>query len=112
MTELEFNDCIDEIFDQIEDSADELDVDIDCERSGGVLTLTCENGSSIILSRQVASRELWVAAKSGGFHFHYEDDNERWFSVRDQEDFVSCLARVTTEQAGLAITLPGTASPN
>ena len=54
----------------IEEAIDDSGVDIDYENSGGMLTLTCEvNGSQIILSRQPAMREIWLAAQAGGFHF-------------------------------------------
>jgi len=53
----------------VENLADELD--IDSERSGNVLTLTCENGSKIIINSQEAMQEIWLAAKAGGFHFRF-----------------------------------------
>ena len=69
-----FHTKVDEIFLEIEDRVDELNEDIDAVSSGGVLTFTLENGSSVILSRQIVNREIWVAAKIGGFHLSFYDD--------------------------------------
>ena len=46
MNEVEFNDNIDELYTTIEDAIDDLDADVDCEISGGVLTLQCPDGSA------------------------------------------------------------------
>ena len=48
------------------------------ENSGGVLTVRFDNGSQLILSRQPALRQLWVAARSGGFHFDYDEGSQLW----------------------------------
>jgi CyaY protein len=70
MSEAEFNQIVDDVMFIIEETIDDSGVDIDYENSGGMLTLTCDlNGSQIILSRQPAMREIWMAALSGGFHF-------------------------------------------
>ena len=70
MTDTEFNELADAALDRIESSLDALDVDVDSERkAGGVLELEFENGSKIIINRQPAMREIWVAAKSGGYPF-------------------------------------------
>ena len=103
MNEAEFNDQLDSLFDEIEDAVEDLDADIDADNSGGVLTLNCPDGSAIIFSRQSASRELWVAARSGGFHLGW--DGERWYCARSEEDLATLLARVTREQIGEALEL-------
>lgn len=101
MTESEFNDLVDETFTRIEDAIDDCETDIDSEESGGVLTLTCEDGSAIIFSRQAASRELWLAARSGGFHFIYRDDH--WYCQKFEKALKQMFTEITKEQAGEAI---------
>ena len=73
MNENQFNQMLDELMMAIEDAIEEQELDIDYETSGGILTLTCPNGSQIILSRQTPLLQLWLAAKSGGFHFDFDD---------------------------------------
>jgi CyaY protein len=103
MTESEFNDLVDETFALIEDAVDDCEADIDSEDSGGVLTLSCEDGSAIIFSRQAASRELWLAARSGGFHFIVQEG--RWYCPKHQQGLALMFAKITGEQAGEAITV-------
>jgi CyaY protein len=76
MNEAEFNQIVDDLMFDIEETVDESGVDIDYENSGGMLTLTCDlNGSQIILSRQPSMTEIWLAAQSGGFHFKLKEYN-------------------------------------
>jgi CyaY protein len=101
MTEAEFNDRVDDDFDRIEEALDDLDTDIDAELNGSVLTLTCENGTQIIFSRQSATRELWMAARSGGFHFALRDD--RWCCTKTGALLSELFAQATSGQAGEAV---------
>jgi len=67
MNEAQFNQIVDELMFSIEETIDDSGADLDYENSAGMLTITCEaNGSQIILSRQSAVSEIWLAAKSGG----------------------------------------------
>ena len=103
MQDSEFQDLVDAVFFDLEDRIDELELDIDIDVSGGVLTFTLPNGSSIILSRQVASHEIWVAAKSGGFHLRYQD--AAWYCETSEESFAALVDRVFTEQTGQEVAL-------
>ncbi|MDA0977422.1 MAG: iron donor protein CyaY, partial [Proteobacteria bacterium] len=59
-------------------------------------------GSQIIFSRQGASREIWVAARSGGFHLRQEADDEdaSWRCGTTGESLAELVNRVFTEQSG------------
>jgi CyaY protein len=103
MTEAEFNDRVDDDFDRIEEALDDADTDIDAELNGSVLTLTCENGSAIIFSRQSATQELWMAARSGGYHFRLQDD--RWCCTKTGTMLTDLFAQATQEQAGETISV-------
>ena len=83
MQDSDFHDELDQIFEQIEDAIDALTDDLDVDSSNGVLNITFANGTSVIFSRQVVNHEIWVAAKSGGFHLHKQDDD--WFCATTQE---------------------------
>lgn len=78
---------------------DEDVVDIDGARSGGMLTLTLPDRSQLILNTQPPLHELWLAARSGGFHFRYGGANQ-WLDTRTGEDFFAVLSRCASEQAG------------
>ena len=105
MNESEFNQRVDDIMVQIEDAIDESGADIDYETAGGILTLTFENDSKIIINRQTPVKQLWLAAKSGGFHFDYDAEQDSWVSDQNGEGFFSALNRYCSEQAGEEIKL-------
>jgi len=100
MTETEFNDLIDDILMAIEDQLDDYDTDIDCETHAGILTLIMPNSSQIIINRQRPTQQLWLAAKSGGFHFELDAASNSWLDTRSGDNFVDSLNRCLKEQTG------------
>jgi CyaY protein len=106
MNESEFQEIAEQTIEDIQDAVDNSGADIDYDEIGGVLTLEFDNGSKIIFSKQGAMNQLWMAAKSGGFHFDYDEGGERWIcDSGDKEELYAMLSRLATEQAGEAITL-------
>ena len=73
-------------------------VDIDTQRTGGLLELTFPGGSKIILNAQPPLHELWLAARAGGFHYKYVDGC--WRDTRDGREFFDALSACASEQAG------------
>ncbi len=69
MNETEFHQLVDSQLERIEAAIDEAGADIDYETSGNVMTLEFDDGSQIIINRQEPMREIWLASKSGGYHF-------------------------------------------
>lgn len=102
LTEAEFTRLLDALMTRIEDAVEDQGLDVDCEQSAGILTLTCPQGA-IVLSRQGATRQLWMAAKSGGYHFDY--DGSGWHCTRTGQLFETLLAEATAQQAGEALDL-------
>ncbi|MDX1733006.1 MAG: iron donor protein CyaY [Halioglobus sp.] len=99
MTESEFNTLVDETFDDLESALDEVDGDLDYELTGGVLTVEFDNGTTMIFSRQPPSRQLWLAARAGGFHFEYDDDEGDWRGTRDGQLLRPFVVALMREQA-------------
>jgi CyaY protein len=97
MTESAFSDHVDRVLAAVEAAIDRSDADIDSELNGGILTLTFSNDSKIIINRQMPMREIWVAAKSGGFHFRY--DGVAWHDTRSAEALGTLLTRVINQQS-------------
>lgn len=102
MDESEFHQVVDAILDRIE-RASEASEGIEADREGGVLTLTCPDGSRIIVNRQTPNREIWLAARSGGFHFAWRDG--AWRDTRSGEALFARLATLTREQGGESLVL-------
>ena len=103
MTPTEFTQLVDTTLAQIEQGIEASDADIDFETSAGILELEFPNGSKIIINRQSASQELWVAAKSGGYHYVWKDD--AWRNTRDGSELFAALSRYVSEQAGQVVDL-------
>lgn len=100
MTESEFKRHLEDTLIAVEEAIDESGADIDFETEGGVLTLRFPNRSKIIINGQPTVQQLWVAAKAGGFHFNYDDNEGVWKNDTNQEEFFSFLGHLCSEQAG------------
>jgi CyaY protein len=88
----------------LEQAADENDVDIECGRSGNVLDIEfVDNGSKIIVNSQEAMQEIWVAARSGGFHYRY--DGGKWINTRDGSELFAALSQMASAQSGTDLVL-------
>lgn len=98
MTESEFNELADAALKRIEQSADASGADIECNLNGPVLELEFADGSQIVVNRHGPNREIWLAAKSGGFHYAYQGG--RWISGRDGSELFSKLDDLVTAETG------------
>lgn len=98
MTESEFNGRVDEVFTALEYALDEVDSDLDYEAGGGVLTVQFENGTTLVFSRQPPTRQLWLAARSGGFHYEFDEAAGDWRNTRDGSLFRPFVSGVMAQQ--------------
>ncbi|OXS23964.1 iron donor protein CyaY [Pseudomonas rhodesiae] len=103
LTEARFHDLVDATQQALEDIFDDSGLDVDLENSAGVLTVKFENGTQLIFSRQEPLRQLWLAARSGGFHFDYNEEDSNWQCDTSDELLSEMLARLTLEQAGVEL---------
>ena len=105
MNESEFNQRVDDMLEQIEEAVDESGANIDFESAGGILTLIFENNSKIIINRQTPVQQIWVATKSGGFHFNYDEKQDQWVKDDDNTELFDALSQYCTHQSGEQVTL-------
>jgi CyaY protein len=105
MTDLEFMDRAETLLKAIESRCDrineETDADIDNQRVGGMITLTFGNRSQIVVNLQKPLHEVWLAARSGGYHYRF--DGAQWADTKGQGEFFSSLSRCASEQAGVPL---------
>mgnify|MGYP000985882307 CR=1 FL=1 len=110
MDEREFNALADAMLTRIEAALDGCTADFDYEiLAGGVIELEFEHagGSKIVINRHGAAREIWIAAKSGGYHFRPDTQAPgRWVGTRDGVELMAQLARCMSEQSGEPVELP------
>lgn len=108
MTESEFLEQAEAVLSHVEvaleELADSTDLDVECSRSGNVLEIEIiDNGSKIIVNSQAPMQELWVAAKSGGYHF--KSNGNDWINTRDGSEFFAVLSQAVSEQGGVTVTI-------
>ena len=108
MTESEFLRVADAMLSEIESrferSAEKANVDLECSRSGNVLEIEfIDTDSKIIINTQAPMQEIWVAARSGGFH--YRLSGQQWLNTRDGSELYAALSDLASLQAGSQILL-------
>ena len=87
----------------IEQAADE-GADVDFEMQSGILEIECADGSKIIVSPHMIAQEIWVAARSGGFHFR-DDGHSGWVDTRTGETLDQRLIEILKQQGQVAVNL-------
>lgn len=105
MTDIEFMNRGEALLLAIEQSCDRIneatDADMDCQRTGGMLTLVFTNGSQIVANLQKPLHEVWLAARSGGYHYRF--DGAQWQDSKGLGEFFDQLSRDSCLQAGLVL---------
>ena len=77
------------------------EIDIDSQRTGGLLELVFPDDSRLIVNTQPPLHELWLAARAGGYHYKWVQG--RWLDTRDGSEFLAALSRHASAQAGKAL---------
>ena len=105
MTDTEYLDLADTVLAHIEQCCDRIndntDADIDSQRNGGVVTLVFRNQSQIVVNLQKPLHEIWLEAKSGGFH--YKHNGSDWRCTKNETELLADLSRYASEQAGMPL---------
>ncbi len=102
MTDPEFMDQAEILLKAVEASCDRINddsaVDIDNQRVGSMVTLVFGNHSQIVINLQKPLHEIWLAARSGGYHYRF--DRQQWLDTKGQGEFFECLSRFASQQSG------------
>ncbi len=105
MTDLEFLDRAESVLKAVEACCDRInettETDIDNQRVGGMITLVFANKSQIVINLQKPLHEIWLAAKSGGYHYKFGPD--AWNDTKGQGEFFASLSRFASEQSGQSL---------
>ncbi|MDD2711663.1 MAG: iron donor protein CyaY [Simplicispira sp.] len=105
MTDLEFMNRAEQLLLAVEQCCDRIndttDADVDSQRTGGMITLTFPNRTQIIINQQKPLHEMWMAAKSGGYHYRF--DGAEWLDTKGAGEFFASLSRDATAQSGLEL---------
>ena len=104
MEESEFNRLAGATMAAIEAALEASGADLDFElAAGGILEIEFADGSKIIVNKHGVAREIWVAAKAGGFHFRWS--GEAWIDTRDGSELMQKLSTLASQQAGEPVEL-------
>lgn len=104
MEQSEFERQADATLARIETALERCGADVDVELgAGGVLQLEFGDGSQMVINRHAVAREIWVAARSGGFHYRWV--NGAWHDTRSGEELFAALARLVAAQSGQPVSL-------
>ncbi|MCB1967949.1 MAG: iron donor protein CyaY [Candidatus Accumulibacter sp.] len=104
MNDSEFNALADAALQQIEAGLERSGADVDFEMvADSVLEIEFADGGKIIVNRHDAAKEVWVAARSGGFHFRW--DGSSWQDTRGGGELMAALSKLVSQQAGEAVSL-------
>lgn len=88
MNTAEFHYQVEQTWAYIEEQLEQQDIDVDCDIQGSVFSISFENGQQIVINKQEALLELWLASKQGGYHFKFQAG--KWLS-NDQQEFFQLL---------------------
>ena len=109
MTDPDFMDCAESVLKMIEACCDQIneqtDADIDNQRTGGMVTLVFSNSSQIVVNLQKPLHEIWLASRSGGYHYKF--DGVHWQDTKGQGEFFANLSRDASAQAGRSLVFGG-----
>ena len=112
MTDVQFLDHAEQLLQRVEACCDAINEsgisDIDNQRSGGMVTLEFSNRSQIVINLQKPLHEVWLAARSGGYH--YRLNSGQWLDTKGSGAFFEKLSACSSEQAGCVLTFDGAAS--
>jgi CyaY protein len=92
----------------LEAADDVLDLDLDVERQGGnVINIRFRDRSVIVVNTQAPLHEIWVAAKSGGYHYRWAGTlaTPLWLDTKTGREILSDLSEFASNQAGQAVTI-------
>ncbi len=104
MNESEFIALADGMLKRIESALEACDADLDFSAAGtGVLEIEFDDGGKIIVNRHEAAKEIWLAARSGGFHFRW--DGQAWRDTKSGHELMKALSELISSQSGEAVFL-------
>jgi CyaY protein len=99
-SEAQFNQAAAETLSHIERALETADLDFETP-ADGIVEVEFDDGSKIIINRHGVARELWVAARSGGFHFKPQDGD--WVDTKDGTRLYAKLAALIAAQGGVTV---------
>jgi CyaY protein len=103
MNDVEYDELTDAVLLAVEEAIERLDLDLDFESNGGLLSISFPDKSKIIINKQPPLQQLWVATKFNGHHFEWQ--NGQWIDNRSGSEFWQLISTAFSKQAGVEVSL-------
>ena len=103
MNDVEYDELTDAVLLAVEEAIERLDLDLDFESNGGLLSISFPDKSKIIINKQPPLQQLWVATKFNGHHFEWQ--NGQWIDNRSGTEFWQLISTAVSKQAGVEVSL-------
>ncbi len=104
MTEAQFDSLAGATLEHLRQALEGSAIDADIEAKGeGVIEIEFTDHSKMVINRHSAAREIWVAARSGGYHFRW--DGAAWRDTREGTELFAALSKLVSAQGGEAVVL-------
>ncbi|CAN5577237.1 iron donor protein CyaY [soil metagenome] len=89
MTEQEYDKLVDDEMIKIyDDLTEKYGEEVDIEKGDGIMKIILIDDTQLIVSRQAPVKQIWLAAKHGGYHFIYNEEDKKWRDSKTKEDLM------------------------
>ena len=85
MTETEYLQQTQMLFNAVMTHIEDNYPDLDAQSQGAIVEIENQDGQKIIINQQAPMQEVWLASRSGGYHFKW--NGATWVNTRDGADF-------------------------
>lgn len=108
LDETTYNQMVASVFRRILDAVDQVDPDeLEADSTGDMITLTARSGEKCVINTQRAVRQIWVAGRSQGIHFSYDDASGQWRDDKGKGlELFAFIADVVRSMSGQTLRLP------
>ena len=95
MTETEYLQQTQMLFNTVIAHIEYNNPDLDAQSQGAIVEIENDDGQKIIINQQTPMQEVWLASRSGGYHFKW--NGATWVNTRDGADFWEFLNMTLSE---------------
>ena len=85
MTETEYLQQTQMLFNTVMAHIEDNYPDLDAQSQGAIVEIENQDGQKIIINQQTPMQEVWLASRSGGYHFKW--NGATWVNTRDGAEF-------------------------
>ncbi len=101
MTETEFFEASEALFEALITAVEEAGLDVECERSGNVLTIEADSGEEVVVNRHTPTQQMWIASRKGGKPVGLHERKKK--NTRDASSFWAALNEALSFACGEAV---------